>query len=152
MSLARFKAQQLLDQPAVINQFLLILVQKHRTFQTSAWDIPQHQRQYTSHRSSVHVSRNSLPWSPRLIRSSNTILSTISRSQHHNEALQSSLTFSVSALLYIRWNKQTLMWQLHTMASFSSSHAVWNACAKRSYANEPRRNEHKGPLLLCVYY
>lgn len=128
---------QLLDQPAVINQFLLILVRiAHFKRLASIFSSISRISLAAISNSTLHIDRFYLPRSTRLIRS-NTVLSSISRSQSHNEELQSSR--SVSATLYIRWNKQN--------TDVTTSHkgrilfiAVWNASAKRSYANEPRRN------------
>lgn len=157
MSLAPFKASQLLDRRAVINQFLLILVRiAHFKRLASIFSSISRISSAAISNSRLHftsIVRVFICLDPRV--SSEATLYFITNQQIATPQRGASVVSSSfrTSLLYISdETSKTLMWQLHTMASFSSSRAVWNASAKRSYANEPRRNEHKGPLWLHVYY
>lgn len=128
MSLAPFKAPQLLDQRAVIiNQCILVLVQLAHSDR-----LPEIFPLITA--ATVHFASTARviylsPWSK-----SDTLLSTISRSHRHNEALFASLSFRT----IVYQMKQAKHW-CDNFTQWHHSHRrtlPWDACTKRSYANE----------------
>lgn len=114
MSLAPFKAPQLLDQRAVIiNQCILVLVQLAHSDR-----LPEIFPLITA--ATVHFASTARviylsPWSK-----SDTLLSTISRSHRHNEALFASLSF------------RTIVYQMKQAKHWCDNFTQWHHSHRRT--------------------
>lgn len=125
MSLAPFKLSQLLDQPSVINQFLLILVRiAHFKRLASIFSSISRISLAAISNSTLHIDRSR---ASRVFICLDLRVSSEATLFYHQSADRKATTRSFSRLDQFPHccisdeTSKTLMWQLHTMAEFSSS-------------------------------